>query len=138
MQRSGHAVESEQENLMYIIDEFAPNSKNIVYVATHGNPTQLMNTAKIVKKEKRKYFFGVNLDVLLMGKNETKKIDEIENKLWIGVCEEMDNTTRRQTYTYTLTDENFIVHKTLKSVERKLPNRKNKRLKNRLNNGKDR
>lgn len=138
MQRSGHAVESEQENLMYIIDEFAPNSKNIVYVATHGNPTQLINTAKIVKKEKRKYFFGVNLDVLLMGKNETKKIDEIENKLWIGVCEEMDNTTRRQTYTYTLTDENFIVHKTLKSVERKLPNRKNKRLKNRLNNGKDR
>ena len=35
-------------------------------------------------------------------------------------CEESDNSTSKQTYTYTLTDENFVVMEEIKKVVRSI------------------
>ena len=116
MQRSGHAVLGEMKKLIQLIKKYAKNFNDIIFVPTHGNPKQLLATCNIVKDEKGKLCFAINLDILKMSKEETKKVGRVENDAWIGVCEEMNNTSGDRKYTYTLTDNNFIVLKELMST----------------------
>ena len=116
MQRSGHAVLGEMKKLIQLIKKYAKNFNDIIFVPTHGNPKQLLATCNIVKGEKGKLCFAINLDILKMSKEETKKVGRVENEAWIGVCEEMNNTSGDRKYTYTLTDNNFIVLKELMST----------------------
>ena len=120
MQRSGPAVMSETKKMIQIIQNNVPNPQEVIYVPTHGNPSQLINTAKAIKSEGANLYFGNNLDVLSMQKGKTQKAGELSNDFWIGVCEESDNTNGTRTYTYSLIDENFIVHQELQSIEKKV------------------
>ena len=123
MQRSGHASMSETKRTIEMIRKHSQKPNNIVYIPTHGNPSQMINTAKVIKAEGEDLYFGNNLDVLKVGKNGTKKVDELVSKFWIGVCEDCDNTTKQQTYTYSIVDENFTVQKELKTINvQKRPN----------------
>ncbi len=135
MQRSGHASKSETKKMVRTIQDTVENPNDVVYVPTHGNPTQMINTAKAVKSEGANFYFANNLDVLKMGKDKTEKTDEITSEYWIGVCEESDNSTSKQTYTYTLTDENFVVMEEIKKVVRSIA-RKPSNLKE-MSQGKD-
>ena len=125
MQRSGHASKSETQRMVRMIQDTVKNPNDVVYVPTHGNPTQMINTAKAVKAEGANFYFANNLDVLKMSKGKTEKTDELTSEYWIGVCEESDNSTGKQTYTYTLTDENFVVMEEIKKVVKKMAKRGN-------------
>lgn len=125
MQRSGHASKSETQRMVRMIQDTVKNPNDVVYVPTHGNPTQMINTAKAVKAEGANFYFANNLDVLKMSKGKTEKTDELTSEYWIGVCEESDNSTGKQTYTYTLTDENFVVMEEIKKVVKKMAKRVN-------------
>ena len=118
MQRSGHAVKSETKRMVEIILDGQERPSDVTFIPTHGNPDQMINTAKAVKSAGGGFYFGNNLDVLKLGKGETQKAGELSSNLWIGVCEETDNALGSRTYTYSLVDENFIVQEEIKSVKK--------------------
>ncbi len=126
MQRSGHAVMSETQEMVRLIQDNVSNPQDVVYIPTHGNPAQLINTAKAVKAAGAGFFFSSNLDVLQVGNGKTQKVDELASQYWIGVCEESDNAAGSRTYTYSLIDENFVVQQELKSVKTRLNRRAGK------------
>lgn len=118
MQRSGHAVKSETKRMVDIILDGQERPGDVTFIPTHGNPDQMINTAKAVKSAGGGFYFGNNLDILKLGKGETRKAGELNSNLWIGVCEETNNALGSRTYTYSLVDENFIVQEEIKSVNR--------------------
>ncbi len=120
MQRSGHAVLSETKKMVQLFQKYAQNPSDVIFIPTHGNPTQMINTAKVVKSQSANLYFGNNLDVLQMKCGKTIKVDEISSEYWIGVCEESDNVNGTQTYTYTEIDKNFIVQRELKTIQKRL------------------
>lgn len=143
MQRSGHATKNEIKKFVKMILDAQKKPADVTFIPTHGNPTQLINTAKAVKSEGGGFFFGNNLDVLKLSKNETSKTDVLTPDLWIGVCEEKDNASTSSVYKYMLVDENFVVKKELFDVKVEAKARKNswnalnKQSNNNLFKGKD-
>lgn len=126
MQRSGHASKSEIIKLVNMILSAQKRPADVTFIPTHGNPQQLINTAKAVKSVGGGFYFANNLDVIKVNKDETSKIDELTSNLWIGVCETSDNTSSVKEYTYFPVDENFVVKgEPFKKVVVKTPNRKN-------------
>lgn len=117
MQRSGHASKNETKKLVKMIIDAQKRPADVTFIPTHGNPEQLMNTAKAVKSEGGGFFFGNNLDVIKLSKDKTSKVDELTSDLWIGVCEESDNASAKVKYLYLTVDENFVVKDKLFEVE---------------------
>ena len=109
---------------------------DVTFIPTHGNPEQLMNTAKAVKSEGGGFFFGNNLDVIKLSKDKTSKVDELTYDLWIGVCEESDNASAKVKYLYLTVDENFVVKDKLLEVEVEKIRQKNFRKSKQKNNNK--
>ena len=120
MQRSGHAVKSETKKMVGIILDGQTNPKNITFIPTHGNRGQMINTGKVVEDAGGKFYFTQNLDVLKLSRNQTSKVGELSSDIWIGVCEEMDNTTSSRIYTYSLVNKDYVVESELKRVKRSL------------------
>ena len=117
MQRSGHATKNEIKKFIKIIIDAQKRASDVTFIPTHGNPSQLINTAKAVKSEGGCFFFGNNLDILKLSKDKTSKTGELTSKLWLGVCEENDNTSGTAIYTYTLVDENCVVKEKLFEIK---------------------
>lgn len=118
MQRTGHAVKSETQKMVQMILDGQERPGDVIFIPTHGNPQQMINTAKAVKSVGGGFYFGNNLDVLKLSRNSTSKAGELSSDLWIGVCEEADNAMGARTYTYSLVDENFIVQEELMQVKK--------------------
>lgn len=125
MQRSGHAVKSETVKMVQLILGGQKKAENVTFIPTHGNPEQMIATAKAVKAAGGKFYFGNNLDILKLSKEQTLKVDKLSSAFWIGVGEEINNVSGTRTYTYSLIDENFVVQKELKSVKAPLSKRNN-------------
>ena len=125
MQRSGHATRNETKKFVSMIVDSQKRPSDVTFIPTHGNPAQLINTAKAVKSAGGSFFFGNNLDVLQLSKDNTSKVDELMSDLWIGVCEESDNASTIAKYSYMLVDENFVQKAKLFDVKIEKPRRKN-------------
>lgn len=152
IQRSGHAVKSEIKRFVELI---LAKHKNVTFIPIHGNRKQLENTinaiapkaidkniesnedlidknlvdtAQVVKQAGGKFFFANNLDKLKLSNNKTSLAGKIDSLVWIGVCEETDNTSSISTYKYMEVDENFVVKNILGEVKVERP-RKDKYLK---------
>ena len=117
MQRSGHATKNETIKFIKMIIAAQERASDVTFIPTHGNPSQLINTANAVKSEGGCFFFGNNLDILKLSKDKTSKTGELTSKLWLGVCEENDNASGITKYIYMLVDENCVVKEKLFEIK---------------------
>ncbi len=86
------------------------NNTDVTCMPTHGNPSQLTNTAKIAEKAGLKFYIFMNANEVKLtkhGENKTSKVAENTQNQWIGVTQISDNTSDVKEYVYTLVDENF-------------------------------
>ena len=139
LQRSGHATKSETKRMVEMILEGQERPENVIFIPTHGNSIQRAYTNQIVTLAGGRYYPDVsketlaekrceladNLDVLRFRKGEVEKVDELSSDLWIGVCEEADNTLGARIYTYSLVDENFVVQEEIKRVKKSFVRKSN-------------
>ena len=112
LQGSGHSCDVETFDVLSSVvnGQKKLNNTNITCVPTHGNPTQLMNTAKIAEKAGLKFFITMNANDIQLtkrGKNNTQKVAEHTQNQWIGVTQISDNTTDIKKYVYMIVDQNF-------------------------------
>lgn len=125
MQRSGHAVNSETQKMVKMILANQENPYSVIFIPTHGNSKQMINTNKAVTLAGGKFFSADNLDVLKLSKGEVKKVDELTSDFWIGVCEDSNFASGERTYTYTLVDDCFVVVEELKTVKKNIIRKNN-------------
>ena len=109
------------------------NNSDITCIPTHGNPSQLINTAKIAEEAGLKFYIVMNANELKLtnhGNDKTTKIAENTHNSWIGVTEISDNTSSIREYVYTLLDNNFeslgeTINKVTMKVNLRKPHQKN-------------
>ena len=110
LQGSGHACSEETLEFLLIVVNAQYNDITITCIPTHGNTSQLLNTAKIAEKAGLKFFIAMNSNVLKLTKNDEKQTTKLDDHImdhWIGVCEVSDNTSPMQEYIYVLVDTDF-------------------------------
>ena len=105
LQGSGHSCDVETFDVLSTVvnGQKKLNNTNITCIPTHGNPTQLMNTANIAEKAGLKFFITMNANEVQLtkhGKNNTQKVAEHTQNQWIGVTQISDNTTDIKKYVY--------------------------------------
>ena len=112
LQGSGHACDEETLEFLSIITNEQRKCSNltITCIPTHGNPSQLINTAKIAEKAGLNFFIAMNSNVLKLttnNKDQTTKEDDHVIDCWIGISNVSDNTSQIQEYIYVLVDKEF-------------------------------
>lgn len=82
MQDSGHLNKTALDKYFDKIKKYAPH---VVVIPIHGNPEQLIHTAKMAMKKKINFYIAVNKQALVLAKEKTEAIAEKAKMLWIGV-----------------------------------------------------
>ena len=82
MQDSGHLNEKALDNYLDKLKKYAPHA---VIVPIHGNPEQLIHTAKMALKKKMNIFIAINKQALSLTKEKTESLSDKVQMLWIGV-----------------------------------------------------
>lgn len=82
MQDSGHLNEKALDNYLDKVKKYAPQA---FIVPIHGNPDQLVHTAKMALKKKMNIFIAINKQTLSLAKEKTESLNDKVQMLWIGV-----------------------------------------------------
>lgn len=82
MQDSGHLNIEALGKYLDKIKKYAPHA---IIIPIHGNPKQLVDTAKMAIKKKMNIFIAVNKQALTLAKEKTEALVEKTKMLWIGV-----------------------------------------------------
>lgn len=82
MQDSGHLNEKALDKYLDKIKKYAPHA---IIVPIHGNPKQLVHTAKMALKKKMNIFIAINKQALTLAKEKTEALTDKVQMVWIGV-----------------------------------------------------
>ena len=82
MQDSGHLNETALNKYLDKIKKYAPHA---VILPIHGNPEQLVHTAKMAVKKKMNVFVAINKQALTLAKEKTEALTQKSQMVWIGV-----------------------------------------------------
>ena len=82
MQDSGHLNEKALDKYLDKIRKYAPHA---VIVPIHGNPEQLVHTAKMAIKKKMNIYIAINKQALTLAKEKTEALANKVQMLWVGV-----------------------------------------------------
>ena len=78
MQDSGHLNEKALDNYLDKVKKYAPYA---VVVPIHGNPEQLVHTAKMALKKKMNIFIAINKQALSLAKEKTESLTDTAQML---------------------------------------------------------
>lgn len=82
MQDSGHLNEQALNKYLDKLKKYAPH---VVIIPIHGNPNQLVHTAKMALKKKINVFIAINKQALSLAKEKTESLNDKVQMLWVGV-----------------------------------------------------